>query len=64
MARFKPSGKPVKPVVPTKSKRQTSRLHGEPFGSGCDEHGGKDHVCARTWRHAPPCECGCGEEAT
>ena len=59
MARFKPSGKPVEPVKPTKSRRQTSRLCIEEWGSGCPEHGGNKCRCTRTWRHGGHHECEC-----
>lgn len=62
MARFRPSGKPVKPVVPTKSNRQISRLCPEEWGTGCPEHGGKACRCTVTKRHTRPHECECGNE--
>ncbi|MGP4092953.1 hypothetical protein [Nonomuraea sp. KM90] len=60
MARFRPSGKPVKPVVPAKSRRQTSRLCLKEWGSGCTSHGGKECRCTGVWRHGGSCECDCG----
>lgn len=65
MPRFKPSGKPVKPVVPSKTNKQISRLCPTEWGSGCPDHGGNACRCTLTKRHGGGRhECECGGECT
>lgn len=63
MPRFRPSGEPAKPVVPTKTHQQISRLCPTEWGSGCWDRGGIAHRCIKAKRHNPPHECECSEEA-